>query len=152
LAVSSERQKAISSQRAATQVRPRIVRNEAGRTWISISVDRLSVSDVELATRSMRSGAVSKIPLTKEKAFAACWVEAAMSGMTPRSPGARTFSVVDASRQICRQDSHSARFAAAASDDSPELLDRLQRLALAAREGSEDLALIIEQRLAGDRD
>jgi hypothetical protein len=60
--------------------------------------------------------------------------------------------VVDAGRQISRQDCHSAGFPAAASNDGPELLYGLQRLAVAAREGFEDDTLVFGQLLADDRD
>ena len=60
--------------------------------------------------------------------------------------------MVDAGRQISRQDGHSAGFPASASDDGPKLLDGLQRLALAAREAFEDDTLLFGQLLADDRD
>src|ERR1700722_17828407 len=60
--------------------------------------------------------------------------------------------MVNAGSQINRQDCHSAGFPAAASDDGPKLLDRLQRLAVAAREGFEDDTLVFGQRLADNGD
>ena len=60
--------------------------------------------------------------------------------------------MVDAGRQISRQDGHGARFAASASNDGPKLFNGLQRLAVATCEGFEDGALLVGQLLADDRD
>ena len=60
--------------------------------------------------------------------------------------------MIDAGRQISRQDGHGAGFASAASNDTPELFDRLQRLAVASCEDLEDDALVFGQLLADDRD
>src|SRR3984957_10920514 len=151
-ALSSLRQKAISSAIAATAVKPRMVRNEAGRTDISIPVVRLRVSDVAPSTRSFRFGATAKTPSTKANALAACCTLAANKGITPRSPGARLSLRSTQAARLSRQDGHSARLAASASNDTPELLDGLLRLANAAREALEDRALVIGQLLADDGD
>ena len=128
-APSSDGQNAISSQIAATHVMPR-TRGIGG--WPNLNIDlghRLSVSEVAPSTRSLRFMATPKMPSTKAKADAACWV--------------------DAGREISRQGGHSAGLPASAAN---ELLDRLQRLALAAREACEDGALVSRQRFTADRD
>jgi hypothetical protein len=58
----------------------------------------------------------------------------ASSQQWDHAPLARSQAVpmIDAGRQISRQDGHSARFATSAANDSPELLDGLKRLSPAA--------------------
>ena len=88
LALSSLRQKAISSAITATAVIPRIVRKLAGLMVMSTPLASEIVSAVSFSRRSFRFGAVAKMPETKLKACAACTVLAARIGSTPRSPGA----------------------------------------------------------------
>ena len=64
----------------------------------------------------------------------------------------KRLAMVDTAGDIGRQEGRGARLASAASDDGPKLFDGLQRLALAAREAMEDLALVFGQFFADDRD
>jgi hypothetical protein len=91
LALSSLGQYAITSQIAATDVTPRIVRYDAGLTSMSTPLANVNVSAVCLSTRPLRFGAVAKTPERKLNAVAACAVETARIGRTPRSRGARTW-------------------------------------------------------------
>ena len=110
------------------------------------------MSDVTSSTRSLRFGATAKTPSMKLNAWPACSTLAARIGNHAALTGSQHLTMIDASRHISRQDGHSAGFATSAADDGPELLDRLQRLAVATCEGGEDGALVLCQLLADDGD
>ena len=64
--------------------------------------------------------------------------------------GREDVAMIATSRDKGRQDGHSAGLAAAPSNDSPELLSRLQRLAGAPSKAFKDNALLVEWLLAED--
>ena len=90
LRLSSDCHMLASSAIAATAVMPLIVLNDAGRICMSTRFRSDISSRVICSVRGENRGLSVKIPFRKLKICAACWVDAAMIGSTPRSPRAST--------------------------------------------------------------
>ena len=110
------------------------------------------VSAVSFSSRSFRFGAVAKMPGDEVERLRSLHRARRQDRKRAALAWRKRVAMVDAARDIGRQDGHRAGFAASTSDDSPELLNRLQRLALAPCEAVEDGSLVVGQFLADDGD